>query len=725
MKILLLFLLINISIFSQTLGIGVILEDNSESSNNMLKILEHELKQSFLGTEFTPEIEKKLYLENGDIHTLLNNINSDSNINSVFILTSTPVEEISNLKSDKFYSVPFGFGRNYNESYKNLNYIYSDLDLAKFENMFSEIDGITEGNIYISNMNEANIKATQKDLKNKNLKINILQPDKRSLLESKDKKIPTFLIDFNEGLNQYSYFGLDLKRETSKRLRAASLNYLFYKTGKGQGSIEEVNKANEDIYMNSDIASDMGIYPNLIFFQQISSVSLKEEEKSKLSLKKAVDMALNSNLNLLEAKENIDASLYNYKTRNSGRLPQLSANSDYSAVDNRSAAFKQGAPSNSVNSFLELSQVIFNDQLNADIYNEKLALDSTRKTYDQMRLNTIYYVASTYINILQLNSQLEIQKNNYKLLKDTLDIARVNYEVGAGGLQDVYRLESNVAGALADIASVKGEITSQEIYLNNLLNLPEDNRYDYQKLSEIESYFTLNDGLLKKSMLNTGKSKKIEDFLITESLNNSNNLKQIDNTIKGKEREYKTSKRERYTPILTAFGKYNKDNLVTPWGDNSHENFPDEYWEAGISFKLPLFKGGEIANDQNKIKSQLNSLNYNRLSFKNELTKEILQAYNDILTNFAKAYTTQISAKASKKNLNIVKNLYAQGSINITDFLSAQTDALSQELSYTIEQFNLINSILKMENLYGKSSITMTQSEKLEIRKRLDTQLEN
>lgn len=724
-KLFILFFLINISIFSQSLGIGVILEDDSESSKNLLKTLEYELKESFLGTNFIPKVEEKFYLKNEKINSILNNINLDSKIDAVFILTSTPVDKINNLNKDKFYSVPFGFGKNYNKSPKNLNYIYSNLKLKKIQNMFNQIKGIKEGNIYISNITENNIKKIQKNMIEKDVKINILFSNKKSILESIEKKTPTFLIDFNQNLNKYSYSGLNLNRETSKRLRAASLNYLFYKTGKGSGNIQEVTEPFEDIYINSNVVSNVGLYPSLLFLQEISSINLKEEKRTDLSLKQAVDIALQSNLNLMESKENINTIFYNYKTTNSKRLPQLSANMDYSAIDDRSPAFKNGAPENSVNSFLQLSQVIFNDQLNSNIYIEKLAIDSSRKTYEQIKLNTIYFIASTYINILQLNSQLEIQNNNYKLLKETLDIARISYKVGAGGLQDVYRLESNVASAIGSIASVKGEITSQEIFLNNLLNLPESNRYRYQTLNEIKAYFALSNDVLKDSIFDTTRSEKIEKFLINESINNSNNLKQIDNSIKGKEREYKTTKRERYTPVLTAYGKYNKDNLVTPWGENSNRNFPDEYWEGGVSFELPLIKGGEIANNKNKIESQLKSLNYNKLSAQNDLTKEVLQTYTEILTNYTKAYTTQISVNASKKNLDIVKDQYAEGTINITDFLSAKNETLSQELSYTIEQFNLINSILKMENLYGRSSITMSKVEKTEIKKKLSNQLEN
>lgn len=724
-KFFMIFFIINISLFSKDLEIGVILQDNSPSSKNLLKILKSELSQNFQGTKFNPKFIEQIYLGNNSINSSLNILNSNKKIDAIFILTSTSIDKIKNVKMNKFYSVPFGFGKDYNKSYNNLNYIYSNLDLKRIENMFSEINGNKKGEILISNMNKENLDKLQKIIKNKGLNLDILPASKELLIKALNEKIPTFLIDFNQNLNKYSYFGLNLKREISKRLRGASLNYLFYKTGKGLGNIIKVSSPYEDIYINSNIVAETGLYPNLIFFQKISKINEKIENKKLLTLKNAVTIALNSNLSLLESKENINTSFYNYKMSSSKRLPQISANMAYSALDKHSPNFHQGTPENAVNSYLELSQVIFNDQLNSNIYNNKLSVDSKKRSYDQLKLNTIYYVASTYINILQLNSQLNIQKNNYELLKDTLDIAKINYKVGAGGLQDVYRLESNVASSLGTISEIKGEIKSQEIYLNMLLNCPKNIDYSYERLSNIESYFALGDGLLNNLVFNPEKAIKIQKFLVEESLKNSNGIKEIENSIKGKEREYKTSKRERFTPELNAFGRYNKNNLITPWGENSNMNTPSEYWEAGVSFKIPLVQGGEIINNENRIKSQLNSLNYNEMLAKSQLEKEILQEYSEISTNFTKVYTSKISVSASKKNLNIVKNLYAEGTINITDFLSAQNNTLSQELNYTIEQFDLINSLLKMENLFGKSSLTMSKSEKVQLIEKLQNQLSN
>ncbi|WP_297597195.1 TolC family protein [uncultured Cetobacterium sp.] len=724
-EILILLFLVNISVFSKVLDVGVVLENNSACSNNALKVLQDELNKNFSGTEYSPKITEKFYLTNHNIQEGVNNLNSNKKIDAIFILTCAPLENIKNVDKNKFYSIPFGFGEKKAIAPSNVNYIYSKINLNDFISVFREIDQVNEVNVLISNMDSNNLKKLEQNTKIDGLKVNVLNSSETNLINSINNGIPSFLIDFNASLKPLAYSGLNLDNEMMKRLRAASLNYMFFKTGRGMGKIIEVDEPRKDIYLNSAIASKIGIFPNLIFLQEMSEINLKKTENPKLSLKGAVQRALNSNVDLLQIKQNIFTNFYSTKVVNSQRLPQLSANMNYSALDSRSPAFEQGAATNSVNSFLKLSQVIFSDQINASVYIEKLALDSSRKQYDQEKLNVIYYVASTYVNILQLHAQLKIQMSNYKLLKETLDIAKINYRVGSGGLQDVYRLESDVASALADIANVKGEIRSQELYLNNLLNYPEANTYTYQTLSDIAPFFLLSDNLSKNFYLESDRSKKIQNFLIEGALSNSNTLQQLDNTIKGTERQYTSSKRERYIPTVEAFGNYNKNNIITPWGKNSDNKFPNEYWEAGVSVSLPLISGGEIYYNNKKLESELKSLEYNKLSLKNQLAQQVLQTYTQLLTNFVQSYTTKTSADVAQKNLNIVKNLYAEGSITITDFLSAQNNTLTQELKYVIDNFNLINSTLQLENLYGKSSLTIDESERKNILNALQREIEN
>ncbi|WP_297488592.1 TolC family protein [uncultured Cetobacterium sp.] len=721
-KILLLLLIINISVFSKMLNTAVILENNSKTSKTYLNILTNQLNENFAGTNFKINISKVLYLNKENINTKLKDINLDPKIDGIFILTDNTINEIKNLNKSKFYSMPFGFGKSSKILPKNLNYIYSDLDLRDTLSIFKEINGVKSVDLFVSNITSENLKKLSKKLKIEGLKINIY---KTNLNKIKNIRNPSFIISFNPQLNKYAYAGIDMNREVSKRLKASSLNYMLFKTKNRLGEVVKVNEPRDDIFFNTNVATKIGYYPNLIFIQGISKINDVKKETTFLKLKDAINRALKSNLSLLKYKQDIKTNEYNVNIASSSRFPQLSANMDYNALDKRSPTFKLGSPENSTNSYLELSQVIFNDQLNASVKIQKLMLDSNRKIYEQQKLNTIYYVASTYVNILQLKAQLDIQKNNYSLLKETLGISKLNYKVGTGNLQDIYRLQSDVASSLSSITKIQGEIKNQEIYLNTLLNFPKDRSYQYESLKDISKYFFLNNTFNKNFTYGSQKTEKIENFLVKGALSNSNSLMALDNNIKAKERELSANGRERYLPKVSVVGRYSKDNIITPTGENSHKRFPDEYWQGGITLSLPLISGGEIYYKSKKIKSEISSLELNMENSQSDLSKEVLQTYTELLSNYVQSYSTEISATVAKKNLKIVKNLYSEGTITITDFLSAQNNALSQEFNNVIQNFNLINSALKLENLYGKSSLTMSSSEKEKILNELDQNLEN
>nr|WP_307775685.1 TolC family protein [uncultured Cetobacterium sp.] len=721
-KILLLLLIINVSIFSKMLNTAVILENNSKTSNAYLDTLAKELNKNFAGTNFQTKISKVIYLNDENINTKLKNINSDSTIDSIFILTHIPVNEITNLKNSKFYAVPFGFGKSSKLLPKNLSYVYSDLELKNTLSIFKEVDGVNEIDLYVSNSTDDNLKKLSKNIKIDGLKVNVFNSEDPSL---KTTTNPSFIISFDPSLNKYAYAGIDMSKEVSKRLRASALNYMLYKTKNRFGEVIKVNEPRDDIFFNGEVANRIGFYPNLVFIQSLSKINDVKKEHPLLTLRGAVDRALSANFSVLQAKQNVETSDYNVGVTNSSRLPQLSANMAYNAIDRRTASFKTGAPTNSTNSYLELSQVIFSDQLNASVEIQKLALDSSRKTYEQEKLNILYYTASTYVNILQLKAQLDIQQSNYDLLKETLGVAKLNYKVGTGNLQDVYRLESDVASSIASIANIQSEVKNQEIYLNSLLNLPLDSSYTYESLEDISKYFVLTDTFSKNFSYGSGKGQKISNFLVKGAISNSNSLMTINNNIKSKERELSANSRERYLPEVKAVGKYNKDNIITPWGGNSQRDFPDEYWEAGVVVSLPLISGGETYYNSKKIKSEIQSLEFSLKGAQTNLANEVLQTYTELLSNYVQSYSTSTSANVAMKNLDIVRNLYSEGTITITDFLSAQNNALSQNLNNVIQNFNLINSALKLENLYGKSSITMSSDEKSKILNNLYQELEN
>ena len=141
--------------------------------------------------------------------------------------------------------------------------------------------------------------------------------------------------------------------------------------------------------------------------------------------------------------------------------------------------------------------------------------------------------------------------------------------------------------------------------------------------------------------------------------------------------------------------------MIEPWGEGSDYNEPNN-WRAGVSFSIPIFSSGETYFDQESLKASKESLIYEKKNYENLLSQEINTGYNNLKDNFIKINGSKISANLANKYLKISKNLYANGSINITEILDAQNTSFSTNLSNSIDNYNFLISLFKLEKAYGK-----------------------
>ncbi|MEF9933493.1 MAG: TolC family protein [Cetobacterium sp.] len=728
------------TVYSKELGIGIILNE-SPVSNELEFQLKKELTSNFAGTDYTPKVIKIVYEENMGLDKAISSLEKNPKVDAIFIMSFEVPKDIKTLNKNKFYSFPLGFFPvNEEKLPSNVNYVYGDLNLKEDILLLKELTDLKRVALAMpdgvsSRVHENHKKLLKKMFNDQGIGLEVInytdsdeqinnaldnvqavyllsygEGSNKVLNLANSKKLPTLSVDFSSHMNKQTLLGYDLTDEIKRRARAAALNYMTYTTEQERGMISNIGDIRKNIFFNMGVAHQIEYYPSLVFLQQISTINEYKKPKMRLSMREAIDRSLTSNPTVLSSIQDIQSGIYNVKVTNSARLPQITANANYNGVERKAANVL--TPQNSVDSYLQLSQVLFSDQLNANVYIQKIALDNNRAQSKQEELNTIYYVASTYLNILQLKAQIKIQKSNYALVKQSLNVAQINYKVGSGGVQDVYRLEASLAQALSDIASAEGEMKVQEAYLNNLLNYPVNRSYEYEDLASIAKTFSIEKDFLQKYAYGSKGTEALLQFLINGSIKNSQSVRQLDNSLKITDRKVLANSRERYLPVVQAVGNYNKNNIITPWGANTDALGEAEYWQAGISVQLPLIKGGEIMQTDNLLKSQKRSLEYQKAAYENQLAQLISQTFTTLLTDYVQTYTTEISATAAEKNLKIVTNLYAEGSVTITDLLDAQTTALTSQLNNVISNYSLLNSTVKLENIYGEYSITKSVAER-------------
>lgn len=741
-NLLFILLILSLSTFAASRGVGIILPEFGRGAY-FESIIQEELNINFEGSGITPKIIDRKYLDRGSLKDNVNLMLKNPNVEGVFVLNYNG--EIYVPKTEKFVTYPLGLNPIDKSLPGNISYIYSEPDLLSNLNKVRELKEVKKVTVVTSSDEKDFSKKLKTDLKKLGVESKIISEHVSSetleknfqnadlvYLISNDEKIisaanlatamniPTFILSLNPETAQHSLMGYTLTSELKRRIRTGAFNFYNFISGDTENNVENLGILDNDLFFNTEIANKIKVYPNVLFVQGLNLVKEKNgTEKMKLSFKEAIQMGLNNNPALKSSKSAIESQNYSYFASISKLLPQVGGNLQYTKQDKDFVSPLSG-PENSTVGTLAASQVIFDDSLNANIYSEKMFFENSKLQYNQAVLDYTFNIAKTYLSILQSKAQLDIQTNNYKLVKEFLRISKIKYETGATGIQDVYRMESTLSDVTSALASVAAQLRNFEISLNTLLNAPVDMRYEYENIDNLSQEFFLGKDFLDKFLFNENKDRVLFDFLSRLAIENSNQLSILENNIRILKRQSTSLTTSRVVPKISAFGQYNKNNIIDSWGEGSPEYDLTDGWRAGIMAELPLFTGGEITMAKKSLESQIDSLDYQKENLRNEITENINALSTLLLNDYVQTYTTSKAAESAKKSLEISTNLYAAGSISVTEILDARNAAFSAELANTISRYNFLISAVNLERAIGKYNIFATEEEKAQDIKTLE-----
>ncbi|MGL4980843.1 MAG: TolC family protein [Fusobacteriaceae bacterium] len=735
-------LILSLTTFAASRGVGVILPE-FQKGNYFENLIQEELNINFEGSGITPKIIDRKYLDKGSLKSNVDFMLKNPNIDGIFVLNYN--EEIYIPRTDKFVTYPFGLNPIDRNMPSNISYIHSEPDLISNLNKMKELKDIKKITI-VTSSNEKNFsKKSKADIKKLGIESKVISEhlsveELRKNFENSDlvylisndktiisvanlatsMNLPTFILSLNPDATQHSLMGYNLNSELKKRVRTGAFNFYNFTISDIDNMVENLGTIDGNLFFNTEIANKIQVFPNVLFIQDMDLVKEKSKSQNmKLSFKEAIQIGLNNNPVLKSSKSSIESQNYSYFASISRLLPQVGANLQYTKQDKDLVNLISG-PENSTLGTLVASQVIFDDSLNANVYSEKVLFENSKLQHNQAVLDYTFNIAKTYLSILQSKAQLDIQKNNYNLIKEFLRISKIKYETGATGIQDLYRMESTLSDATSSLASVTSKLRNLEISLNTLLNAPVDMRYDYENIETISKDFFLSEQLLDKFLFDENKDRLLFGFLSKIAVENSNQILALENNIKILKRQSRSLTTSRVIPKISAFGQYSKNNIIDSWGEGSSSYNPTNGWRAGLLAELPLFTGGEISMSKKSIESQIDSLDYQKENLKNEITENVNALSTLLLNDYVQTYTTNKAAESAKKSLNISTNLYAAGSISVTEILDARNAALSAELANTISRYNFFISAVNLERAIGKYNFFATEEEKAQEIKTLE-----
>jgi len=207
-------------------------------------------------------------------------------------------------------------------------------------------------------------------------------------------------------------------------------------------------------------------------------VGFAQAQQNSFSLKAAIDIAIQQNLDIKIANADLEIAKNNNNWGNAGALPTVNANvSNTEAISNIDQKLANGSSiqrnnvsNSSINSNLSISWRIYNGKR---IIATKERFGVIEKmgsiALDQQIGQIIFDVTNIYHNIIRLNKQITATKAIIALSEERYKIAETRFNVGSGAKTDMLQAEIDLNTQKVNLENINIQLQNTIASMNTIL----------------------------------------------------------------------------------------------------------------------------------------------------------------------------------------------------------------------------------------------------------------
>ena len=388
-----------------------------------------------------------------------------------------------------------------------------------------------------------------------------------------------------------------------------------------------------------------------------------------VTLKQAIEFALQNKADALKAKldiTNADAKILEAKA---GALPKVTGNANitYNPIIQEIAlggqTFKMGQPWVAV-AGVQLQQALFNQQ----VFIGLKAAKSTKEFY-QLNANLteeqiIERVSNAYFQVFTAQEQKNTLESSYNSTEKVRNVIKSLYDNGLSKKIDLDRTNVNLTNIETNIKQSNNGITQAENALKFYMGMPIET-----KIQLVQEDMAVTPHLLDETV-NTDERTEVKVLLKNKELLEYQKKATIAN----------------YYPTVNLTANYNWQGLGEkfPLTNGSSKGVMwSDYSAIGLGINIPIFNGFAT-----KAKVQQNQIDIDKLEIDIKDTKLGLdQAYQNAKAQIENSLATLESQKANVKLAEDVladtKSNYQYGLATLTDLLDAENSLVQAKNNYT------------------------------------------
>jgi outer membrane protein len=390
--------------------------------------------------------------------------------------------------------------------------------------------------------------------------------------------------------------------------------------------------------------------------------------QERLTLEEAIDIALQQNVTIQQAKNNLGRNQADLRSAYGAFLPNLNgtsnANMNTGQQFNQSTLRFETQTSYSMSGGLSTNVPIFTGWQNiSNLRRARIDQDVSQSDYDRLKEDLIFETASEFLQVLLNEQLLGIAKENLETSQKQLEQVDAQVEVGMRPIVDLFNQEAVVANNELLVIQRENALKLSKVRVTRIL-----------QLDPLVEYEFVTPGIDEQNI-----TPQIFDLteLIETALANRKDIKSQELRILSTQQALRGA-RSGWWPRLSAGANLNTNYSDTYFqGTRSFsEQFFDERitYSVGFSLQIPIFDrfqtSSNVANRRIDMKNAVLGLQ----DRKSLVFQEISQAYNDYVSYAQELASTEKALIAAEKAFETQQERYNVGSATLIELTTANNE---------------------------------------------------
>lgn len=406
-----------------------------------------------------------------------------------------------------------------------------------------------------------------------------------------------------------------------------------------------------------------------------------QAEAPLLTLKESIQLALERNLDIQVAREEVEAAQEGKKQALTGFLPSLKGEYSY----RRLSEVPYGVIDGQKFDFADRDQYRFTGTVEQPLFagftilsNYELAdlgLDVAEIQLAQARFDLILQVKEAYYRVLTAERIKEVAEQSVEELQANLEVAKDFYEVGMSPKIDVLDAEVRLAEAKQQLIRTENALRVAKATFNTILRRPVDEAVTVADILAHQPY------------------ERPYDSCLEISLKNRPEVMEGEKNVASAEKEITLAKSDYYPDVSLSANYYRAGD--DPDVDGS--DFVDrENWDVMAVATMTFFEWGKTRSAVNEKRVRLRQAEQALEQIKDAVRLEVKTNYLDLQASEKNIWVAKKSVGSAEENFRISEERYREQVATATEVLDAQTRLTEAKTNYTraLAEFNIARARL-------------------------------